>query len=119
MSATLQPADSGGFVVDESAFAVLANARRRAVLRSLRVGDRPVAVADLARDVAASERDVGVRSVSEEAAERVYVSLHHAHLPKLVDEGYLRYDDERSTVSLTADGDALAPLLDEADRLAE
>lgn len=107
------------FTFDDSAFAALASERRRTVLRCLQTADAPVAMADLARDVVARERDAHARDVPEEAIERVYVSLHHVHLPKLADEGYLRYDDNRTSVVLTDDAELLESILDQAARLTE
>lgn len=104
--------------IDDSIFAVLASERRRTVLRCLQSVDEPVAMADLARDVVASEHDVDVTDVPDEAIEQVYLRLHHVELPKLADEGYLRYDD-RTSVVLTEDAESLESVLDWAAQLTE
>jgi len=82
------------------------------VLRCLRSADRPVALADLARDVVARERETDARDVPEEAVEQCYVRLYHVHLPKLAEAGYLRYDVDRATVASTTEADSLTPLLE-------
>jgi len=92
--------------------AVLADERRRCLLRCLLAADGPVGSADLARDVVARERNADARDVSADAVERCYVRLHHIHLPKLADAGYLRYDEDRTTVATTTETDSLVPLLD-------
>lgn len=112
MNNSSQAVVSRNFADEDAVFDVLASARRRTVVRCLRSAESPLAVADLARDVVATERDVGPRDVSEEDVERAYTSLHHVHLPKLADGGYIGYDDDRSAVSLTADAGRLTPLLD-------
>ena len=98
--------------VDDDAFAVLASERRRILLRRLRAVDGHASVRDLARAVTASERDADPETVSEEAIERVSVTLHHVHLPKLADAGYLRYDEAAKSVVPTGDVGSLGPLLD-------
>ena len=69
---------------------LLASERRRVVLEVLDGSTASIALEELARQVAAREsgRDV----VDAEAAERVAVSLHHTHLPKMANLGVLRYD---------------------------
>lgn len=116
IQATTSRADSA---VDDDAFAVIADERRRRLLRRLLAADGPVAVADLARDVVARERDADAREVPDAAVEGCRVQLHHVHLPKLADADYLRYDEDRTTVASTAATDSLGPLLDWADERAE
>lgn len=105
------------FSIDGDAFAVVASARQRTALRLLLSADDPVAVADLARDVVASDRDVDRGDVSPGEAERVYLDLHHLHLPKLADEDVVRYDDDRRFVEATDDAESLAPALDLAAQM--
>lgn len=112
MTNTQRAAFRDASTVGDSVFAVLASERRRTVLRCLRTADAPVAMADLARDVLARERDADPGDIPEEVIERVYVSLHHCHLPKLADGGYLQYDEDQSSVALTDDANSLEPLLE-------
>lgn len=112
-------ASRGEFRIDDSASAVLASERRRIVLRTLRDADEPLALADLARDVVASERDGDAGDVPEAAVERVALTLHHRHLPKLADEGYLRYDPREKTVVPTDDVESLVSIFAVAAERAE
>lgn len=112
MTSTYSAAIRDESTVDDGVFAALASERRRIALRRLQTADDPVTLADLARDVAARQCDTDPSDVSEEVVEQVYVSLHHRHLPKLVYLGYLRYDEDRTSVVLTDEADALEPLLE-------
>ena len=70
---------------------VLSDERRRAVLAALAETTPPVHTHTLARQVCERERDP-----PEE--DRVRVSLHHVHLPRLADSDLLEYDPERNEV---------------------
>lgn len=112
-------ASRGEFGIDDSASAVLASERRRTVLRTLRDADGSLAIADLARDVVASERDGSAGDAPEAAVERVALTLHHRHLPKLADGGYLRYDPGEKTVVPRDDLESLVPIFAVAAERAE
>lgn len=99
-------------------YAVLSARERRAVLRRLAATDRPVAVADLARDVARElgpadpddpSRDAGP---SAERLRELRIRLHHCDLPKLVDHDLAAIDRERGTVTLQERGERIAEYLD-------
>lgn len=53
---------------------------------------------DLARKIAAWEHDVPEHAVTDDQRETVYVSLYHAHVPKLVDEGVITFDETTDTI---------------------
>lgn len=84
--------------------AVLADERRRATLTDLADRSAPVDVEALARSVAARESDRSPESVPSELVERVHVTLHHVHLPKLADLGLVEYDATANAVTDVADG---------------
>lgn len=63
---------------------------------------------DLAVKIAAWEWDIPEQDVSEAIRDSVYVSLHHAHVPKLVDEGVITFD--QSTETIRAAGNAVQVL---------
>lgn len=88
--------------VDIDVIELVSNQRRRYVLQCLTGRDAGMAMADLATDVAALEADADPSEVSPEAVERVYVSLHHCHVPKLVDGDVVECDQERNVVSLAS-----------------
>lgn len=86
----------------DAVFDALQNPRRRFVLAYLRQQDRPVTLTELAQKTAAWEADAPVSEVEDERVNRVKLSLHHTHLPKLADLGLVEYTaDDPHTVSPT------------------
>lgn len=80
-------------------YEMLADARRRQTLQVLCEADEPLALEDLAREVAAREgSDTGA---SEEEIERVLISLYHIHVPKLEANGIVEFDSSQRTVALS------------------
>lgn len=75
---------------------LLAADRRRLTLDILDGKTTAVELAELAAGIAA--REGGIDAVDEESIERVAVSLHHIHLPKMDDLGVLDYDPEERTL---------------------
>ena len=71
---------------------LLADRRRRLVLGCVRDRDRPLALADLARDVAALEADTVPEDVSDDRAQGIRIDLYHVHLPKLDEAGLVAFD---------------------------
>jgi len=86
--------------------------RRRAVLAALQEEESAVDRRTLAEQVVAIENDVAPSAVREQAVDDVLLSLHHVHLPKLDDAGYLTYDTEESSVEPRPDAGS-EPLLAE------
>ena len=91
----------------ETAFDVLSNEHRRAVVEILdesgRLTRRELTTRLLARDVGPDDPDRSSRR-------RLRIALHHNHLPHLADAGVVTYDDE--TVVPTTELDAVAEWLD-------
>ena len=79
--------------------------RRRRVVQCLGEAEDGMALADLATDVAALEREVDPREVPPEAVERTYVSLYHRHVPKLADRDVVEYREDQNVVSLASEGE--------------
>jgi len=76
---------------------VRSSERRRAALEVLRDETAPVDLDELAPAVAARETDS--KSLDESFVERVRISLHHAHLPKMADFGVVDYDAQRRRIT--------------------
>lgn len=83
----------------EANLTCFADEHRREIIAVLREQEAPVDRRDLAKEMAASEEDVSPVTVSEQAVDRVELALHHNHLPKLEDAGYLRYDVQRNQIT--------------------
>ena len=77
-------------LADHQRHALLAVERRRTALDALVDADEPMDLHDLAVTVAA--RETGVADVDDETVQRVALSLHHAHLPKMEELGVVGYD---------------------------
>lgn len=65
----------------------------------------PMTLADLSDEVAASENDEPVSELSGEEVTRVATTLHHSHLPKLAEAGFLSYDLQTNVVRLSEHGE--------------
>jgi hypothetical protein len=80
-------------------YEALAHSRRRYLCYTL-LEDTRWTLTDLATKIAAWENDVPEHAVTDDTRERAYVSLYHAHVPKLVEEGIITFD--RATEMITA-----------------
>jgi hypothetical protein len=69
---------------------LLASERRRLALSVLSERSSPVALEELADEIARRERDLDENDA--ESVRRVRTTLHHVHLPKLADRDFLQYD---------------------------
>jgi hypothetical protein len=78
----------------------LANRRRRYALHYLKQVGEPVAVRDLAEQVAAWENDTTVDNLGSQERKRVYISLYQSHLSSMDEAGLVTYDDDAGTVEL-------------------
>lgn len=77
----------------------LADERRRKILAVLKQQETPLDRRDLAEEVTAIEQDDIPATVSEQAVDRVLLTLHHTHLPKLEDAGFIKYDEQRNLIT--------------------
>jgi hypothetical protein len=85
-------------------FELLSHRRRRCILRALFRNEAPLSLTELVATVAAQEAADDAH-LEDELVERVRLSLCHIHLPKLANEGVVRYDAKRETVSLYVRGE--------------
>jgi hypothetical protein len=111
--ATEESSLSGDDIYDQ-----LANRRRRYALHYLKQVGEPVAVRDLAEQVAAWENETTVDELGSQERKRVYIALYQSHLPTMDEEGVVAYDDEAGTVELTgsiADTDIYMEVVPEKD----
>lgn len=76
----------------DDVFEVLADRRRREVLRHLIERDPPVSVAELVDGI---DDHTPATAVNRR---ELRVALHHSHLPKLDDSGFVDYDREENRI---------------------
>ncbi|TYL36190.1 hypothetical protein CV102_23935 [Natronococcus pandeyae] len=79
-------------------YEALDHPRRRYLCYTL-LEDTRWTLTDLATKLAAWENDISEHAVTSDQRERVYVSLYHAHVPKLVDESIITFDDVTETIT--------------------
>lgn len=91
----------------DAVLAALAHPRRRYILRALQDYKNPMAMADLATEVAGQENGESPTDISPDEIKRVSRSLYHSHIPKLADDEFVHYDREQHFVSLAACSDQL------------
>lgn len=87
---------------DDVVFDIMSNRRRRFVLAYLRHEESPAQLTDIATALAAAETDTPPEQVDRRARKRAYVSLYQTHVPRLVEEQAVEYDDKTGEVSLRA-----------------
>lgn len=92
-------------------YEALCHPRRRLLCNLLR--ERGTwSIDDLATAIAAREHDVPADVLDDERRDRVYVALHHAHVPKLVDCGVVTLDESGETVTPGRHADGALTVLD-------
>jgi hypothetical protein len=82
----------------EHVYEALGHARRRYLCYTL-LEDTEWSLSELATKIAAWENDVPEHAVTEDQREEAYVSLYHAHVPKLVEEGVITFDEATETIT--------------------
>lgn len=92
-------------------YEALSDPHRRFTLQYLRDAGAPLAVADLATELAAWEADRPVEERTGEDREALEIALVHCHLPKLAAAGLLEYDHAGGTIAPASELDAVQPVL--------
>jgi hypothetical protein len=99
MLQSLTTANEGALVgvelAPEERYSLLASARRRLALSLLEETTAPVTLEEFAASIVAREE---ASAGGGDTVERVAISLHHVHLPRLVDAGVLEYDSTRRLI---------------------
>lgn len=86
--------------IDEHVWeAIVTDPVREDVLAVLAELERPIALADLAIELA-RESDTGLEETDWERAKRLRTTLHNRHVLKLQYVGLVEFDPERMTVTL-------------------
>lgn len=92
-------------------FDVLSDSRRRFVIACLREYATPMALGDLADELAIWEYDAEITEIPAAEVTSIYASLYHTHIPKMADAGVVEYSQERDAVTLAASSDELDSLV--------
>lgn len=106
-----QEGEAGSDSFYDEAFSLLADARRRGVVRHLHESGGPVELSELAFAVAASDTKTPVSKVPMETARRVRTSLYHAHLPKLEAMDVIAFDQDGGTIEASENLPVLMSIL--------
>lgn len=64
--------------------------------------ETPSSVVEVAKEIADTTQNVDVKEVA--------ASLHHSHLPKLTDAGFITYQSEDNTIVLSEQGEQVRQL---------
>jgi len=81
-----------------SVYEALYHPRRRYLCYTL-FEDTEWTLTDLAVKIVAWENDIPEHAVTDHQRQQVYAVLYHAHVPKLVDEGVVTFDDVSETIT--------------------
>lgn len=92
-------------------YEALGHPRRRYLCYTL-LEDTQWTVTELATKIAAWENEIPVQEVTDHQRERVYVSLVHAHIPKLADDDILTFDDVAELISPAENTDQVLAALE-------
>jgi hypothetical protein len=79
-------------------YEALGHPRRRYLCYTL-LEDTEWSLIDLATKIAAMEHGIPEHEVTERQRERVHASLYHSHVPKLVQESIIAFDDVTETIT--------------------
>ncbi|PGF18366.1 hypothetical protein CP556_14740 [Natrinema sp. CBA1119] len=80
---------------------ILSHKRRRFALYCLERYQTPMALADLADEVARLEYDAAtLPQIPGEDVKEIYLDLYHSHIPKMEDASFIKYYQEEDMVSL-------------------
>lgn len=100
-------AESVDELPSDTVYSLLSHSKRGALLACLQRSDEPIALADLAREVAWRNSNCSMSEITSEEITATYCSLYHQHVPKLAKQGAVTLEMEDDTVCLTAKGEQL------------
>jgi|AntRauTorcE11898_2_1112593.scaffolds.fasta_scaffold68888_2 hypothetical protein len=86
----------------ETVLGVCRHKHRRIVLAALANQQQSISIDDLTDAIIKHNHHLLPTETDDETDKQIHVGLHHVHLPKLVDAGFIQYDAERKLVEPTA-----------------
>lgn len=78
---------------------------RRIVLAALAGQQQSISINDLANAIIEHNHHTPPTEAADETVTQIQTALHHVHLPKLSETGFIQYDPERQVVEPTAQVD--------------
>lgn len=78
----------------------LSSPRRLHILRLLAEAGTSLTLANLAREIARIEQDRSQVGVTAEQTKEMQISLHHIHIPRLIDADLVEYDKNKGRVGM-------------------
>jgi hypothetical protein len=95
----------------DAVYEALGHPRRRYLCYTL-LESTEWSLTELATKMAAWERGAPEHAVTAEERERMYVSLYHAHVPKLVDDGVVAFDEATGRITAAEHADQVLAALE-------
>jgi hypothetical protein len=94
-------------ISSDDPFGVLSHHRRRYIIECLTLYGSPMTLPDLADECVMMEHQCAINEIPAETVKRMYMSLYHTHIPKLVEADVVEYDQESDSVALGQNADQL------------
>lgn len=91
--------DSAESLPPDDLFELLSHHRRRYVIECLDRYGSPMSLPDLADECVVMEHQTALDDIPAETVKRMYMSLYHCHIPKLVTADAIDYDQESDSVA--------------------
>ena len=86
----------------EGVFQALSHPRRRYLVYSL-LSETKWSLQELATKLVAWERDISEEAVTENDRDEMFASLYHLHVPKLTEQGVIKYQDGENPVIVASE----------------
>ena len=80
-------------------FSLCSDHHRRIVLSTLLERGREMTRDELTEAIVVQDHHVAIEEIDDADRSRIISNLHHVHLPKLADAGFLEYDHQRALVA--------------------
>ncbi|AEN06095.1 hypothetical protein Halar_2440 [halophilic archaeon DL31] len=96
--------ECGNQLAPETVLPMLADDRRRAIVRTLKAEDESsISLEKLVDQITNYGEADGLSGSEDEYRQRVRIELYHTHLPKLAASGLIQYDRERGQIAFLED----------------
>lgn len=86
---------------ERNPYTILASPHRRHALHILGDAESPLALADLAADIAGRESKDANGDIDWKRIKRIHTALYHNHIPRCAELGLVEFNAARQTVTLS------------------